>query len=342
TNTTRKFGGTGLGLAISKRIVEMMDGDIWVESEPEIGSKFTFTVNLERNANIVQKRMLSDNVNWTNIRIFVVDDDPEIRNFFTETADILNISCTVASSGEEAMKFLSEDHNYDVYLMDWKLPGIDGIELAQKIQGETAEKPIVILFSSSDWNALKDEAEAAGIQKFLSKPLFHSDIVDLINTLMGVQKDTEKTYAENETEDFGGHTILIAEDVEINREIVLALLEPTNLTIECAENGSIAFKMFEANPDKYEMIFMDVQMPETDGYEATKMIRAHEAKNNANGKKIPIVAMTANVFKEDVENCLAAGMNNHIGKPINFEELMGQLKHYLLGKTHEKNKGVRP
>jgi CheY-like chemotaxis protein len=200
--TTRKFGGTGLGLAISKRIVEMMEGHISVDSEPGKGSKFTVELMLRRDLN-EQARLLPDDVNRKNIRILAAD--------------------------------------------------------------------------ASD-------------------------------------------------DDFSGYNILLAEDVEVNREIVLALLEPTRLTIECAENGAQALAMFSETPEKYDMIFMDVQMPEMDGYEATRLIRASD---NQKAKDIPSIAMTANVFREDVEKCLESGMNGHVGKPFDFEEVLNILRTYL-------------
>ncbi|MCL2816943.1 MAG: response regulator, partial [Clostridiales bacterium] len=161
--------------------------------------------------------------------------------------------------------------------------------------------------------------------KFLPKPLFVASVADCVNEFIGLKENArpEKDLAT----EFEGHSILLAEDVEINREIVLALLEPTGLAIDCAENGQMAVNMFLANPQKYEMIFMDLQMPEMDGYTATKAIRASGTEW---GKNIPIVAMTANVFKEDVERCEEAGMNGHIGKPLDFNEVIAKLEKYLL------------
>ena len=323
--TSRKFGGTGLGLVISKRIVELMGGDIWVESEPEKGSKFVFTVLLRRGSK-ERRRLLAEGVNWGNIRIFAVDDEPEIREFFMTLAKHLGISCDVASSGEEAVELLSFNNNYDMYFIDWKLPGINGTELARRIRDETSHKFIVIVFSSVDWSIIEDEAREAGVDKFLPKPLFKSTIVDIINECLGVSAVTEKIEGAEKHHDFSGHTILLAEDVEINREIVLVLLESTNLIIECAENGAQAYQMFLNAPEKYDMIFMDIQMPEMDGYEATRLIRTLDIPR---AKEIPIVAMTANVFREDIERCLEAGMNAHVGKPLDFDEVLVTLYKYL-------------
>ena len=327
TDTSRKFGGTGLGLAISKRIVEMMGGDITVESEPGKGSKFTFSVKMQRGTDN-NKPLLSKNKNWSNIHIFVVDDEPEVREFFATLSEIWGIQCTTAETGEEAAEIIARNDNYDIYFIDWMLPGINGGELARQIRSDEAQKSVVIIFSSIDWVAIEDEAKAAGLDKFLPKPLFPSTIVDVINECIGIGNAAEFTAQEENSDDFSGYTILLTEDVEINREIVLALLEPTNLTVECAENGRMALEMFEAAPDRYNLIFMDVQMPEMDGYSATRAIRA---LNIPEAKTIPIIAMTANVFREDIEKCLESGMDGHVGKPLNFDEVIGQLRLYLLG-----------
>jgi len=322
--TSRKFGGTGLGLAIAKRIMEMMDGDIQVESELGHGSTFTLTVNLRTEE---RKRLLGDGINWSNLRIFAVDDDPEVRRFFTEILKDLGINCRVAASGEEASDVLTQEYSYDIFFIDWKLPGISGTEFAQRIRSKMGNKSIVILFSSADRNLVENDAQAVGVDKFLQKPLFRSDILDIIKECIGINvvAHTEQD-EEPKREDFTGNIVLLAEDISVNREVVYALLGPMGLLVECAENGAQAVEMFKAAPDRYDIIFMDVQMPEMDGNEATRIIRALEIPR---AKEIPIIAMTANVFKEDVEKCIASGMNGHIGKPLDFEEVVKQLRRYL-------------
>jgi signal transduction histidine kinase/CheY-like chemotaxis protein len=325
-STSRQFGGTGLGLAISKRIVEMMDGDIRIESEPDNGAKFIFTVRLAR-GNTDQPRLLNPEVNWKNIRILTVDDSPDILEYFHEITDGFGVACDVASGGEEVLALLDKNVYYDVYFVDWKMPGLNGIELSRIIKERRGGNSVVIMISSTEWNVIADEARAAGVDRFLPKPLFASDIADCINECLGNRETTAADDTIGKDDRFPGRCVLLAEDVEINREIVAALLEPSELEIVCAENGLEALEAFQREPERFDIIFMDVQMPGMDGLEATRRIRALDLPK---AKTVPIVAMTANVFREDVENCLAAGMNDHLGKPLDFEAVLAKLRAYLL------------
>jgi signal transduction histidine kinase/CheY-like chemotaxis protein/ABC-type amino acid transport substrate-binding protein len=333
SSTSRKFGGTGLGLAISKRIVELMGGTIWIKSALGKGSTFSFTIQAKTGQG-ARQILLGSGVDWDNIRVLAVDDAPEIRDYFQEIIQGFGVPCDTAAGAEDAMALIEQKGPYDICFVDWRMPGMDGVELSRKIKKNSADESVVIMISAGEWSAIEDQARDAGVDKFLPKPLFPSAIADCINQCLGLDNlMAAKKAQKGKMESFAGRRILLAEDVEINREIVLALLEPASLNIRCAENGAEAVKMFCAAPDDYDMIFMDVQMPEMDGYEAARRIRAFEEERRKNApeprKPIPIVAMTANVFQEDIKKCFEAGMNAHVGKPLDLEEVMAQLRLYL-------------
>jgi len=326
SSTTRRFGGTGLGLAISKRILEMMAGEIWVKSELHRGSTFSFTVRLERGATAPRKGVAAD-LNWADIRVLAVDDDPDVLEIFKDYAVKIGFACDTASGGQEALDKIARNDQYNVCFLDWKMPDMDGMELTRRIKADKKGKSsIVIMISAMEWNELENEAKRSGVDSFLPKPLFPSVIADHISRYLGLAQDTGGEDAPAERVSFAGRCILLVEDVELNREIVLTLLEPTELIVDCAENGAMAVRMFSAAPERYGMIFMDVQMPEMDGYEATQHIRTLDAPRAG---QIPIVAMTANVFREDIDQCLAAGMNDHVGKPLDFNNVLKKLHKYL-------------
>ena len=321
-STSRKFGGTGLGLVISKRIVEMMDGRIWIRSEQGKGSVFSFTIMVQRGEES-RNSMLLPGVNWKNVRILTVDDDPYVLDFFRNSAEQFEIKCDVCSSGEEALEMINRNGSYDMYFVDWNMPGMNGTELSRKINEHHEKQHVIIMISSIDLVAIEAEAKAAGVNKIMQKPLFSSTIADCINECLGIE---ERKAPDTEPGCFKGFHVLLAEDIDINREIVLALLEPTMIQIDCAENGAEAVKIFSENEGRYDIIFMDLQMPEVDGFEATRRIRSLDTPQ---AKEIPIIAMTANVFKEDVAQCLSVGMNDHVGKPLDLDEVMEKMHKYL-------------
>jgi signal transduction histidine kinase/DNA-binding response OmpR family regulator len=326
---SRKFGGTGLGLAISKRIVELMGGRILLESEFGKGSSFSFTVQAERGEEDADEAALLG-VKRKPARVLAVDDMSEIREYFEEIMRNFGIDCDTAADGAEALRMTGENEPYDMYFVDLRMPGMNGMELSRLIK-ERRGDAVVVLMSAAEWTEIEEEARSCGVDKFLPKPLFPSAVADCINECLGVGNPTVLRETQSDmTGCFAGRRILLAEDVEINREIVLALLAPTVLAIDCAENGAEAVRMFCAAPARYDMIFMDVQMPEMDGYEATRRIRASGAPR---AKDIPIVAMTANVFREDIERCLTAGMNDHVGKPLDMETVLKKLYKFLPATT---------
>ena len=336
-STTRKFGGTGLGLAISKHLVEMMNGEIWIESEPGKGSTFIFTIKLEKTAEI-DDTLYASGVNWANMSVLVVDDAQETREYFIEVMRRFGSRCDVAASGEEACDLIHKHGSYNLCFIDWNMEGMDGIELAKRIKAEEDNKSIIIMISSSKWSELEGVAKEAGVTRFLPKPIFPSTIADCINECLGTDHVIPEGGRITNEGLFRGRRIILAEDVEVNREIVNILLEPTGLAIDMAENGLVAVELFKENPDSYDVIFMDVQMPEMDGYEAARKIRALDFEK---AKRIPIIAMTANVFREDIERCFECGMNEHIGKPIDYTKMISKLCGYLFttGKDAEAASG---
>jgi len=291
------------------------------------GSTFVFTVKVRRGEKKLRS-LLAPDVNWETMRVLVVDDMPEILDQFINVFKELDIRCDVAANGLEACRIIEERGGYDVYFVDWIMPHMDGIDLTKHIKAKTQEEgrpSVVIMITAMDWEQIKNEAFAAGVDKHLLKPLFSSAIIDCVNECIGtignLMVDTGDAHGE-----FAGKKVLIAEDVEINREILMALLEDTGLSFDCAENGVEALDMVEATPDKYDIVFMDLQMPQMDGYEATRRIRALPALQ---GSSLPIVALSANVFTSDIEACLAAGMNDHLGKPLDIDKIFEVLRKYL-------------
>ncbi len=327
SSTTRKYGGTGLGLAICKRIVGYMNGTIWVTSQVGQGSIFSFTVRLAV-AQTGAKRTVAEDVTMQNVRVMVVDDEPDTLEYFSSIAAQLQVTCDTACGGAEALAQIEKNGAYDIYFVDWRMPDMDGIELSRRIKERCGDQAVVIMISATAWSEIQADAQAAGVDQYLAKPLFPSSVESCIRECVGeAENPASGESATTARKDiFAGRTALLAEDVEINREIVIALLEPFGLKIECAENGLLALEMFKKDPKKYDIVLMDMQMPEMDGLEATRNIRAH---GHPWAAQVPIVAMTANVFSEDVERCQAAGMNDHLGKPLDFTETVTKLKRYL-------------
>jgi signal transduction histidine kinase/DNA-binding response OmpR family regulator len=325
SSISRRFGGTGLGLAISRRIVEMMGGKIWIESELGKGAKFAFVIKAGRGAQ--ERGFLCTSLNLKNVRALVVDNALNVREYFAQIAEQFGFVCDLAASVEQAIGLIRKKGGYNLYFIDLKISGFDSIRFAEKIRKKQPDDAFIIMMSNGEWSESIDEAREAGVNKFLSKPLFMSSIVDCLNEYLGVDNTCglQKTQSDK-SDNFAKYCILLVEDVEINREIVLTLLEPTQLKIDCAENGVEAVRMVRENPDRYAMIFMDVQMPEMDGYTATRQIRALDPPGV---KQMPIIAMTANVFREDIEKCLASGMTGHIGKPLNLDDVLDNLRKYL-------------
>jgi len=333
-----KYGGTGLGLIICKKIVDLMDGHIQVESEPDKGAKFSFTVKMKIGKDIPRPK-LSHSINKDNARILAVEGVSEIRDYFAGVMSELGLKCDFAENGARALELAGQnkDNPYTGIFIDWTLSDFSGTEIAKRIKKINGKNSIIMMIPTDEWSNNEKDATAAGVDKFIFKPLFVSILVNAINEIIGAKSETKTTQAENKVYDFKGHTLLMAEDIQVNREIVIALLKKTNVKIDVAMNGAEALSMFESSPDKYSAVLMDIQMPEMDGYEATRRIRALDIQR---AKVVPIIAMTANVFKEDVTKCLEAGMNDHIGKPVNSKVLLAKLDKHLNETAKEISKVV--
>jgi len=321
SGTSRKFGGTGLGLAISKRIMELMGGSIRVEST--LGEGATFIVTFKARG----RRDEETHRHWQSTpRVLAVDDDSDTRLFFTTIAERFGFHCDTAADEAEALALMKKNAVYDVCFVDYRLSETNGILLSQTLARMQNPSPEIVLISGMDRSEIEEECRAAGITRFLSKPLFASYLIDYINEKMKVDEGFTVGQQEADAVTFTGRRVLLAEDVDVNREIFCAMLEETGLEIDIAENGLVAVEKFTARPHAYDLILMDVQMPEMDGFEATRAIRAASVPRAGT---IPIIAMTANVFREDVEQCHASGMNDHIGKPINYNEMIHTLRRYM-------------
>jgi signal transduction histidine kinase/DNA-binding response OmpR family regulator len=321
--TTRKYGGTGLGLAICKKIINLMDGEIWVESEPGKGARFIFEIEICWGAR--RESPPFGPGSGGERRILVVTGDREISHIFNKILTRFSLPCTAVQSGEEAAALFRENpaQAYDIVFLDWDDFSPDNAgtvkEIISRAKGAAAA-------ASGDWMDIEEDCRSLGIRHFLPKPILPSSLYDCIAQMTGENMIAEKRDYAVPVPAWGGKTILVAEDIEINREILAGIMEETGISIENAANGREAVEMFNRNPEKYDMILMDIQMPEMDGLEASRRIRSSDAPR---AQDIPIIAMTANAFDEDVRSCLEAGMNGHMAKPIEVENLFTAMAAYL-------------
>ena len=323
SSVTSKYGSTGLGLAITKNIVELMNGDIKVESEKGKGTTFTVAVTLTDST----RKDIEGNdeeIRPEEMSVLIVDDDPVACEHAKLVLEKAGIASDVAQSGKEAIEMVELHHArrnpYNLILVDWKMPEMDGVETTRAIRDIVGHESAIIILTSYNWDDVLEEALEAGVDCFVTKPLF-------VNAVLEEYKSAAKRKNAKNNEkkmELAGKRILVAEDVPINAEIMIMILNGKQIEAELASNGRIAVDMFSGHEEGYyDAILMDMRMPEMDGLEATRAIRAMDRKD---AKDIPIIALTANAFDEDVQRSLQAGLNAHLSKPVEPESLFSTLE----------------
>lgn len=321
----QKIEGTGLGMAITKYIVDAMKGTIEVESEVNKGTQFHVMLDLKK-AYIQEKDMILPALD-----MLVADDDEQLCGSAVSALAAIGIKADRALDGETALRLAEERHkkhkDYQIILLDWQMPGMDGVETARRIRSRIGNEVSILLISAYDWSDIEEEAREAGVSGFISKPLFKSTLFHGLKQYAGVSERNREKHTGSRT-DFGGARILVAEDNDLNWEIANELLSQLGLELEWAENGQICADKFNASAvGYYKAVLMDIRMPVMNGYEAAKAIRAMDRAD----ADIPIIAMTADAFSEDVKACLDCGMNAHAAKPIDIKEIAVLLDRYLAG-----------
>ena len=324
-STTNKYGSSGLGLAITKNIVEMMNGNIQVESEKGKGTVFTVTVTL-MDSKMTKDKDAEVTINPQEMSVLIVDDDPVACQHGKLVLEKIGIASEIASSGKEAIEMVKLRHArrqpYNLIVVDWKMPEMDGVETARQIRSLVGDESAIIILTAYRWDDVLEEALTAGIDSFIPKPLFASTLMEELQNAL--KKKMAQAENNKQKADLKGRRILLAEDVQINAEIMVMILEAREMKVELAQNGRIAVELFESHPEGYyDAILMDMRMPEMDGLTATKTIRA---MNRADSKSIPIIALTANAFDEDVQRSMQAGLNAHLSKPVEPEALYETLE----------------
>ena len=323
--TAQKYGGTGLGLSITYNLIHMMGGSIDVISGQNEGTTFDVSLFFGRSSNRMEHAAQQD---YSKVRALIVDDDEDTCAYMKSLLKRCKVKCDIVSNGEAAIQQIKRrmdtDYKYDLCIMDWNMDGMDGIETARRMKEECSEAPPIIIATAYDVTEIEDEAEALGIQRVIAKPLFQSTMFDLLVSAYG--KYEPERPAEKNMESIRGLHVLLAEDNPMNLEIAVEILRKAGLIVDAVTDGKQALDRFLEQPaGTYDAILMDVQMPVMDGYQATGAIRksAHEE-----AVSIPIIAMTANAFAEDVNAALASGMNDHISKPIDYDKLYAVLNKF--------------
>ncbi len=336
SSISKKYGGTGLGLAISYQIIKIMGGDIKVESTPGQGSTFAFTVKM---ALTDDSRFVGDIITYSkySLQVLTVDSSYEVCEYIDSIVSLRGITCTSATNKEDAVSLIKQSvlqkAPYDIVFVDYKTGGLDFARAVKEASAGT----VIVIMSSGELTEEEKEIYTDGADKFISKPVFPSSIIGIIDEIIGIESrgktaDIEAKY------DFSAKHIMLVEDMPVNCEIIENLLEPSGVKITVAKDGLAALNLFKENPRGYDLILMDIQMPIMDGYSTTKALRNSGLPCAA---EIPIIAMTANAFREDVEMAFDFGMNGHLSKPIDEKKLFAEMNKYLSRPSESKDAVVR-
>ncbi len=331
-STTRQYGGSGLGLVISKQLTEMMKGNIWVESEVGVGSAFHFSISLEKQPR--QPQQISLNQNVSALKVLIVDDNETSREILSHLLEHFNFTVEQTDDGFSALDILEQadqQEPFDLVLMDWRMPGLDGIETTRAIQSDPkiSHPPTVIMISAYSRTELKSAASGVDFAGLLTKPVTPSSLYNAILSAMGYEIISNHRHQHTPEEtlqaiaQLRGAKVLLIEDNEINQELAMDLLTKNGIEVECAHNGLEGIEKLEKNG--YDGVLMDCHMPIMDGYRATQQIRAQNRF-----QQLPIIAMTANVMSGDKQKALDVGMNDHIAKPINMDKMFVTMAHWIV------------
>ncbi|MBQ9708704.1 MAG: response regulator, partial [Firmicutes bacterium] len=321
-----KYGSSGLGMAITKNIVDMMNGRIQVESEKGAGTTFAIDIPLRKSEK--QHGGVSD-IKPQDLKVLLVDDDPIAGRHAALVLEEIGIASDLCYSGAEAVELIklqaARRENFNLIFMDWKMPDMDGVETTRKIREIIGNETAIIILTAYNWDDVHDEAISAGVDGFIPKPLFAGNVLDELRSTMA--RKAMNGQEERPKADLAGRRILVAEDNMINYEIISEILKIRDMTVEHAENGQIAVDMFTSNPaGYYDAVLMDLQMPVMDGLTSAETIRSQETDDS---KTIPIIALTANAFDEDVQRTIRAGMNAHLSKPVEPEQVYETLEEFI-------------
>ena len=323
SSSTNKYGSTGLGMPITKSIVELMNGSIEVESEKGKGSTFVVTITLGQ----ADHFLASENdieLKPHEMSVLVIDDDRIACEHAELVLGQVGVSCESVTSGKDALEMVKMRHarreDYDLIIVDWKMPEMDGVETTRQIRAIVGPDTPIIILTSYNWEDIEEEAREAGVDTFAAKPLFAGTVMDEFREAFR----SKKANLEANTADLKGKRVLLAEDMQVNAEIMMMVLSMREMEVEHAENGRIAVEMFENHEaGYYDAILMDMRMPEMDGLEATRVIRAMD---RGDAREIPIIALTANAFDEDVQRSMQAGLDAHLSKPVEPDLLFETLE----------------